>query len=359
VKIHSAIPSAHVAAKPDRRRPREIFAKAGQSHAPGIRFDQHTRRELTPLPVTTPSPTPSRSALLLAFAAIYLIWGSTYLGIRVAVETMPPFLMAGTRFLIAGTLLFTFLKLRGAPWPTAVQWKANAVIGIFLLLGGNGLVVWAEQVIPSGVTALLIGVAPLFIVLTEWAWPGGTRPTALTLAALVLGFAGVTWLAAPWENVAHGGLNPAGVIAILAACLFWGIGSIYSRHAKHGADPFFASSLQMLGGGAALTLTALVHGDVARLNLSTVAPRAWFAFVYLIGAGSLIGFSTFVWLMKHSTPARVSTYAYVNPVVAVFLGWLLLSEPVNPRTLVASVIIVTAVAIITTQKSRTPKPKSA
>lgn len=304
-------------------------------------------------PQTSNQP-PSRTALILAFAAIYLIWGSTYLGIRVAVESMPPFLMAGARFLIAGGLLFAFLKLRGAPWPTAYQWRANAIIGIFLLLGGNGLVVWAEQTIPSGITALLIGVSPLFIVLTEWAWPGGLRPTAITMGALLLGFAGVTWLAAPWQSTDHGGLNAGGIIAILSACVFWAIGSIYSRHAKHGADPFVASSLQMLGGGMALLFAAVLHGDFGRLDFPGITPRAWGAFAYLIFAGSLVGFSTFVWLMKHSTPARVSTYAYVNPVVAVFLGWLLLDEPIGPRTLVSSAIIVTAVAIITVQKSRPP-----
>ena len=294
---------------------------------------------------------PSRTALILAFTAIYLIWGSTYLGIRIAVGSMPPFAMAAARFLIAGGLLFTYLKLRGAPWPTAFQWRVNAVIGTFLLLGGNGLVVYAEQVIPSGITALLIGVGPLFIVLTEWAWPGGSRPTAVTMGALLLGFVGVAWLAAPWENTAHGGLNPTGVVAILAACLFWGIGSIYSRHARHGADPMLASAMQMFGGGAALTVVALLHGEFAQINLAGVTPRAWTAFLYLIAIGSLVGFSTFVWLMKHSTPARVSTYAYVNPIVAVFLGWALLGEPINSRTIVASVIIVTAVAIITVQKN--------
>jgi drug/metabolite transporter (DMT)-like permease len=299
---------------------------------------------------------PSRSSLLLAFAAIYLIWGSTYLAIRVAVETMPPFLMAAARFLIAGSVLFTFLKLRGAAWPTAHQWRANAVIGTFLLLGGNGAVVWAEQFVPSGITALVIGIGPLFIVLTEWAWPGGQRPTVVTMTALFLGFTGVTWLAAPWENTAGGGLHLGGVGAILLGCVSWGIGSIYSRHAKHGADPFLASSLQMLGGGAALLLLALAHGDLARFDAAIITPQAWGAFAYLIGAGSLVGFSTFVWLMKHSTPARVATYAYVNPIVAVFLGWLILHEPITPRTLVASAIIVAAVAIITTEKSRPTKP---
>ena len=307
----------------------------------------------------TSDPKPSRTALVLAFAAIYLIWGSTYLGIRVAIESMPPFLMAAARFLVAGSILFGLLKLRGARWPTAHQWTANAVIGTLLLLGGNGLIVWAELTVPSGITALLVGIGPLFIVLTEWAWPGGTRPTMITMAALLLGFAGVTWLAAPWENRAGGGLNPAGVVAILGACFFWGIGSIYSRHARHGADPFLAASLQMLGGGAALAVVALFHGDFGQLDVGHITPRAWVAFGYLVSIGSLVGFSTFVWLMKHSTPARVATYAYVNPVVAVFLGWLILGEPITPRTLVASAIIVAAVAIITTQKARVAKSKVA
>ena len=298
------------------------------------------------------SSTPTRTALIAAFASIYVIWGSTYLGIRVAVETMPPFLMAGTRFVLAGGILFTFLQMRGGALPSWAQWRANIVIGIFLLLGGNGLVVWAERVIPSGITALLVGVSPLFIVLTEWAWRGGIRPTALTMFALLLGFGGVTWLAAPWENPAQGGLHPGGIVAILVACVSWAVGSIYSRHSKQGADAFMASAIQMIGGGAALLLAAVVHGDFQELDLASITPRAWGAFVYLVLIGSLVGYSTFVWLMKHSTPARVSTYAYVNPVVAVFLGWWLLDEPIGPRTLVASAIIVAAVAIITVQKSR-------
>jgi drug/metabolite transporter (DMT)-like permease len=292
---------------------------------------------------------------VFAFAAIYLIWGSTYLGIRLAIESMPPFLMASARFIAAGSILFLFLKLRGAEWPNARQWIANGVIGTLLLVGGNGLVVWAQLTIPSGITALLIGMGPLFIVLTEWAWPGGLRPSAITMGALLLGFAGVIWLAAPWEQSTGGGLNPWAVAAILGACIFWALGSIYSRHAKHGVDPFLAASLQMLGGGAMLSLVALVHGDFRALDLAQITPRAWTALAYLTSVGSLVGFSTFVWLMKHSTPARVATYAYVNPVVAVFLGWLVLGEPITSRTIVASAVIVAAVAIITTQKSRQAK----
>jgi len=295
---------------------------------------------------------PPPVSFVLAFAAIYLIWGSTYLGIRVAIETMPPFAMAGARFLIAGAVLLAFLRFRGTPSPTARQWKINLVIGTFLMLGGNGLVVWAEQFVPSGLTALLIGVQPLFFVLTEWAWPGGSRPTATTGIALLLGFAGVAWLAAPWENSAQGGLSIAGVTAILGACVFWAFGSIYSRHARHDADPFLASSLQMLGGGAALAIAAFVHGDFAGFALANVSARSWGAFIYLIGCGSLVGFSAFVWLIKHSTPARVSTYAYVNPIVAVFLGWLILREPIMPRTVVSSILIIAAVVIVIVQKNK-------
>ncbi len=300
----------------------------------------------------SPTPAPTRSALFFAFASIYIIWGSTYLGIRIAIETMPLFLMAGARFLVAGAVLYLVLRSRGAPRPTARQWRISAVIGTFLLLGGNGLVVWAEQFVPSGITALIIGIQPLFFVLTEWAWPGGLRPTAVTAIALLLGFAGVAWLAAPWESADTGGLHAGGVAAILLACVSWAVGSIYSRHAKHGADPLLASALQMLTGGAILTFAGLLHGDFAALNLATISARSWWAFGYLIVFGSLIGFSTFVWLMKHSTPARVSTYAYVNPLVAVFLGWLILNEPISARTLVAAVMIVGAVVVITTERSR-------
>ncbi|MBL9212955.1 MAG: EamA family transporter [Opitutaceae bacterium] len=308
-----------------------------------------------PVPPSPAASPPTRLALVVAFTAIYLIWGSTYLGIRVTLESMPPFLMAGVRFLLAGSILLAVLRLRGAPWPTRRQWGVNAIVGTLLLLGGNGAVVWAELTIPSGITALLIGVAPLFIVLTEWAWPGGTRPTAVTATALLLGFAGVVWLAAPWESAAGGRLNLAGVGAILGSCVFWSVGSIYSRHARHGADPFVAAALQMLCGGTALMLAAALHGDFTSVRPAEITARAWGAFSYLVLLGSLVGFSTFVWLMKHSTPARVATYAYVNPVVAVLLGWLILDEPITTRTLIASAIIVTAVVIITTEKSRGAK----
>lgn len=298
------------------------------------------------------SPPASRTVIGIALITIYLVWGSTYLAIRVAIETIPPFPMAALRFFIAGTLLYTFLIWRGAPRPTARQWRDNAIIGTLLLLGGNALVGWSEQYIDSGIAALLIGVGPLFIVLTEWAWPGGQKPTALTFVALILGLGGVVWLAAPWDHPAEGGLSQIGVIGVLSACVFWAVGAIYSRHTKNGASPFMSSALQMLGGCLSITVVGIFTGDFTRFDWSAISTDSWVALAYLILVGSLIGFSTFVWLMKNVPPAIVSTHAYVNPLVAVFLGWWILDEVVSSRTFTSAAIIIGSVAIISMQKNR-------
>ncbi len=297
---------------------------------------------------------PARTALVLAFATIYLVWGSTYLGIRVAVETLPPFLMAAARFLIAGGLLYGFLRLRGSPAPTRGQWRDQALIGAFLLLGGNGLVSWAEQSVPSGIAALLVGVGPVFTVLVEWLWPGGQRPRFTTFLGLALGVVGVAWLAAPWQSVEEGGLPLSGSLALVAACFLWAVGSIFSRRTRHPTPALLAAALQMLCGGGFLLLASLLGGEFSDFAPAAVSGRSWGAFLYLTAIGSLVGFSTFAWLMKHSTPALVSTYAYVNPVVAVLLGALLLNEPLSPRLGLATVIVVAAVALITLGK-RSPR----
>ncbi len=298
--------------------------------------------------------TPPLRAYVLAFATVYLVWGSTYLAIRVAVGSMPPFALAAVRFALAGGILFAWLRLRGAAWPTRRQWRDAFVSGTFLLLGGNGLVTWAEQTIPSSITALIIGSGPVFVVLVEWAWPGGARPSPLTFLAMLLGFAGVAWLAAPWEAAVAGANapHPAGVIAILCACLSWAVGSIYGRHVRDPAPPFTAAAAQMLAGSIALGAVALARGEFSAWDPAAVAPRAWAAFAYLVLVGSLAGYCSFVWLVKHTTAARVATYAYVNPVVAVFLGWLLLDEPVGARTLAASAVILSAVAMVTLAKNK-------
>lgn len=303
---------------------------------------------------------PTRSALILAFATIYLVWGSTYLAIKVAVGTIPPFLMAGARFLVAGVMLYAWLWFTKKIRPTTRQWFDNAVMGGLLLLGGNGLVSWASETTPSSITTLIISIGPLFIVLADWlvlAVGGdatrGAKPTVATLGGLALGFGGLALLVGPdLGSDAATGLDPWRVGAILIGCVTWSAGSIFTRYARHAAEPMTAAAVQMVTGSLMLALVSILCGEPARFDPAAVSAASAGAWLYLVCIGSLVGFTTFVWLMKNCSPASVSTYAYVNPVVAVFLGWLILNEPVGPRMLVASAIIITAVAIITAQKNR-------
>lgn len=302
---------------------------------------------------------PSRTRLLAAFATIYVVWGSTYLAIRVAVATIPPFLMVGTRFLTAGALLYGWLWLTRRIRPTPRQWFDNAIAGGLLLLGGNGVVSWAEERIPSGIATLIISISPLFIVLLDWAVLArggdpqrGSRPTPATFLGLALGFAGLALLVGP--DIAPGatGLDPWRVGGLIVACVSWSLGSIYTRYVRAPAEPLTAAALQQLTGSAWLLLASLALGEPFHFTPAQVSGHSLLGWVYLVLVGSFLGFTTFVWLMKHSTPARVATYAYVNPVVAVFLGWFILDETLSPRIFVAASIIVAGVAIITTARKR-------
>jgi drug/metabolite transporter (DMT)-like permease len=310
---------------------------------------------------------PSRTALIAGFAAIYIIWGSTYLGIRIAVETMPAFLMASSRFIVAGLIVAAFIALTRGFRATGKQWRDNAIIGGFLCLGVNGLVSWAEEKIPSGIATLIISAGPVFIVLMDWAvlacskdGSRGTRPNALTFAGLALGFTGLAILVAP-DVMATGvnGLDPWRLLGLLGATFFWGVGMMIMRYTRDPAEPFTASGIQMICGSGWLMLASIATGELSRFEPSLITGRSVAAWSYLVVFGSLIGFSTFTWLMKHSTPAKVSTYAYVNPVVAVFLGWLVLHEPISPRLFVAAAIIIAGVALITIAKTVKPKPRAA
>jgi drug/metabolite transporter (DMT)-like permease len=295
---------------------------------------------------------PSQGSLILAFAAIYLIWGSTYLGIRVAVETMPPFLMAGMRFAVSGLLIFSVLKLRGAEWPTAQQWRDQVLVGVFLLLGGNGVVSWAEQRTPSGITSLILGASPLIMVILDWVRPGGRRPTVILMVGVMVGIAGVALLIGPGGIPQGYRPHAADVAALFLASVSWWIGSLYSKHSKAGTPLIMASAMQMLSGSASMLLTGWMLGEGSRLRFAAVSPHSWLAFAYLVVAGSIIAYPVYVWLLEHSTPAKVSTYAYVNPVVAVILGRAILGEPMNLRMAFAAAIIIGAVAIITIGKTR-------
>jgi len=294
---------------------------------------------------------PPRAQLLLAFAAVYVIWGSTYLAIRFAIETLPPFLMAGVRFLIAGSILYGWMRLRGTPRPTKAEWRSTAIIGALLLAGGNGGVVWAEQFVPSGVAALLVATVPFWMVLLEWLRPGGERPSGGVVAGLLLGFVGLMLLVGPGEW-AGGGVNLLGAGALMLATLAWASGSIYSRGATLPAAPLLTTAMEMLAGGALLMLMGLGTGELAAIDVGAVSGRSLAALGYLIIFGSLIGFTAYVWLLGVAAPAKVSTYAYVNPVVAVLLGWALAGEPLTARVAVAVAVILGAVAVITLARSR-------
>lgn len=286
--------------------------------------------------------------VLGAFAIVYVVWGSTYLGMRVAIETLPPFLMAGCRFLVAGGVLFALLRLRGAPAPGRLQWRTGWISGFLLLVSGNGLVVWAEQTVPSGLTALVIGFTPAWFAVMDWLRPGGLKPQARTLVGIVVGFGGMALLVSPRGAAAHGFvLNPWGVAALILAGISWAAGSLFSKHAPNGGSLWMTAALQMICGGATLLLLAFLAGEFKGVHPGAVSMQSAAALLYLIVFGSWIGFSAYVWILKVSKPAHVATYAYVNPVIALFLGRILLGEELNTRVLLAAAIILAGVVIIT------------
>lgn len=278
--------------------------------------------------------------------ALYICWGSTYLAIRFAVETLPPFLMSGLRFLTAGTMMFLYSLATNAERPNLSQWKSTAAIGAFLLLGGNGLVVWSQQFVPSGIVALVIGVTPLWIVLIAWMWGDGGRPNLRTSLGLTVGFIGLFILIGPRASAsADAGYHPAGIVAVILATLSWAVGSIYTRKRADLPKAFAMNAgMQMLCGGTMLVLAGLVFGEPGRVNAAAVSMKSTLSFVYLVIFGSVIGFSCYAYVLQVTTPAVASTYAFVNPVVAVILGWALAAEPLSLRTVVAMVLIIAAVA---------------
>ena len=300
-----------------------------------------------------------RLRIALAFLSIYTIWGSTYLAIRFAIETFPPFLMAAIRFLIAGGVLYAWMRLRGASRPTRANWKAAIVVGGLLLLVGNGGVTKAEQVIPSSLAAVLITTVPIWMALLELLRKDRIVPTLHVVIGLVLGFGGVILLVGPGDLGGSGGLNPLWAGVLIFAALSWAIGSVYSRNAPLPTTPLLGSGMEMLAGGALLLGASLISKEWAGFQPGNVSFLSLVSFIYLIIFGSLVGFSSYVWLLTKTTTARVSTYAYVNPVVAVFLGYFLAAEQLTLRTLLASSVIVIAVVVITTFKSRRTAPDHA
>ncbi len=291
-------------------------------------------------------PVPPRLKLLSAFASVYIIWGSTYLAIRIAIESIPPLLMAGFRFIIAGTVMYLWGRLRSKERPTKVHWKSAAIIGLMLLLVGNGGLSWAEQVIPSGIAALLVAVSPLWFILIDW-MQGGVRPTSGVFIGLALGTLGIAVLVDPADLVGGGEVNAIGAAVLLGSSICWALGSFYSRHAVLPASPALATGMEMLVGGVALLLVGAVAGEYKDLHLADITGRSLMAVAYLVVFGSIIGFSSYLWLFRATTPTRASTYAYVNPVVAVLIGWFVGGEELPARVAFAAVFIIAAVAAIT------------
>jgi len=294
---------------------------------------------------TAPAP-PTTAGLLAAFAAIYLIWGSTYLAIRYAVETFPPLLMMGVRHLIAGAVLYGWSRWRGVPSPTLREWMHPALIGTLLFVGGHGSLAWAEQRVPSGIAALLVATLPMWVVVLARLKGTERKLSGRAWAGLVLGFIGVGVLFGPdaWRHNQELNLLSSG--AVLFGTFIWAAGTIYMRSVKMPDSAVISSGMQMFAGGMSLVIAATLTGETSRFHLSAITGGSWLSLVYLIVFGSIIAFTAYNWLHTVAPPSRVSTYAYVNPVVAVLIGWALASEPIGVFTVLAMVIILVGVGLV-------------
>jgi len=307
---------------------------------------------------------PNRNLILLiaAFAAVYIFWGSTYLAIKYAIETLPPFLMAGARFVFAGSILLIWARFSADyERPTTAHWRTSFIVGTLLLLGGNGGVVFAEHHISSSLAALLVATEPFWIVLLSWLWLKKSRPNLKVALGLAIGFFGV-WFLIDGQN-ADGAANSGsmqffGTIVVMAAAFSWATGSIYGLRAPVPKSSLQTAGMQMFAGGLVLLFVSLILGEWSSFNIAEVSGNSWFGLVYLIVFGSLIGFTAYSWLLKNAQPTMVATYAYVNPVIAVLLGWLIAGESFTGQMLIGAGVIVGSVVLITSQNDDKNEAKS-
>ncbi|HXN22477.1 MAG TPA: EamA family transporter [Candidatus Dormibacteraeota bacterium] len=295
-----------------------------------------------------PNPAPTRARLFAAFAVIYFMWGATFLAVRFGIESLPPLLLGGFRHFTAGLILYPLARWRSQQKPTPANWRAAALIGVLLPLCGNGAVCWSEQLVPSGITALIVGTVSLWMVLIEWVRPGGTRPTGRIFLGLVLGFIGLGFLVGPSHFGGSEGVSLLGTSVLVLGSLCWAAGSVFSKHIQLPRSPLLGAGMQSLVGGALLLLVGLVSGEGAAFDVHKISSRSIAALGYLIIFGSLVGFSAYTYLLRVAPPGRVGTYAYVNPVVAMFLGWLFAGESLTLRTVLAGAVILTAVILVIT-----------
>ena len=302
---------------------------------------------------------PRKTEIILAFAALYVIWGSTYLGILFAIQSIPPFLMAGARFFFAGLIMFAIARFHGPLRSTWAEWRTALIVGACLLLGGNGGVTLSEKFIESGLASLIVATVPIYITLLGWICGMTPRPQAIVWIGLAGGFLGVAVLLGPALRFSsEGNRHPAiGMSILLFSSFIWSAGSLYSRASKHSSSPFFGAAQQMFCGGFLMLLVGLFAGEAKQFHLNHISPLSMGAFVYLVLIGAIVGYTAYFWLLRHCDPAKVATYAYVNPIVAVLLGALFAHETITPRTLIAALLIIGSVAlIITVQQFSKPMP---
>jgi len=300
--------------------------------------------------------------VLLAFAMIYFVWGSTYLAIRIGVREVPPFLFAAMRFVIAGTALFAWMRARGTPMPRAREWGAAAFLAVLIFVFDYGLLFWAERRVPSGIAAVMLATIPVFMAMGEIVILRTQRLTARLGIALLLGIAGVAVLVGPSMNLGGAPVDRAGAIALIIAAISWSIASSLSRKVPQPAAKAMSSGLQMLCGGVLLFVASALLGELRGFHVQAISREAWLALAYLVVAGSIVAYTAYVWLIHHESPTKVGTYAYVNPVIAVVIGYFFGGEPLGPRTILGTLFVLVSVVVITTAKaneSRGPKLQQA
>ena len=289
----------------------------------------------------------SSSKVTIAFAAVYIFWGATFLAMKWAVVSIPPYLMAGVRFLLAGGAMYLWSRWRGNPRPTRRHWISAAVVGALLMLLGNGNVAWAQRYVPSGLSAILVASSAIWIVLLDWWRPHGRRPRPMVVAGMVLGIAGIVTLVSARSSPDGARLDPFATTVLLLSAISWAAGSIISRHMPAPASWVQSTGMQMLCGGAFLVIVALIGGQARGFDPRSVTLQSLIGFLYLLIFGSIIGFTAYMWLLSRVSAAKVATYAYVNPIVAVFLGIVAGGERLTPRALVASALSLAGVTLVT------------
>jgi drug/metabolite transporter (DMT)-like permease len=301
-----------------------------------------------------PNPIPSRWKTLTAFAIIYFVWGSTFLAIRISVHEIPPLLCAAMRFFIAGLILYAWMFARREPSPTRRQWLSASLIALLIFVGDYGLLFWAEQRVPSGIAAVMLATIPAFIALSEILFLRTQRLTLRLVLALLIGLGGVAVLVSHSFNLGGAPIDTAGAVALIIASINWSVGTILTRKLPLPSSKVMSSGAQMLAGGILLTLTAAAFGEFHRFHPATISPAAWLSLAYLIVVGSIIGFTAYLWLIHHQSPTKVGTYAYVNPVIAVLIGYFFAGEPLGARTVTGALLILISVIVITTVRARKP-----